>query len=161
MYSAEYHKKYYQEHKEKYREQGQARYQKHKEEIKAKNKRWREEHPERYKELTKRHRLRNQEKMVSRSRQWYINHKQRANVTQRKSKLKGYGLTPETYEAMLLKQNRLCLICGEEMKSPVVDHDHETGKVRGLLCRVCNAALGQFQESITILERAIQYLRNS
>ena len=54
---------------------------------------------------------------------------------------KKYGLTPEQVEAMRVAQKRRCAACNNE-RSLVVDHDHATGKVRGLLCSRCNRALG-------------------
>jgi len=66
------------------------------------------------------------------------------------------------------KQNGLCLICGNaetsrnpktgEPRSLAVDHDHETGKIRGLLCTFCNTALGKFHDDVEILKKAIDYL---
>jgi peptide methionine sulfoxide reductase MsrB len=50
-----------------------------------------------------------------------------------------------------------CVICGDETKL-VVDHDHVTGKVRGMLCNHCNRGLGHFRDDPTLLEFAAQYL---
>lgn len=60
---------------------------------------------------------------------------------------------------MSLKQNNKCFICDEEAKL-VVDHDHSTGKVRGLLCSICNTGIGMFKDSTKNLEKAIEYLKN-
>lgn len=77
----------------------------------------------------------------------------------RKKTLKKYGLTEEAYELMVSSQDGRCLIC---VKRPddrlVVDHCHETGRVRGLLCRTCNASLGGFQEDPRLLRKAAAYL---
>lgn len=74
-----------------------------------------------------------------------------------------YNLTQEDYIALLIKQNHKCAICGidqEELpnKKLYVDHDHETGKVRELLCHNCNVSLGLLKESIQTLTHAIAYL---
>lgn len=50
-----------------------------------------------------------------------------------------------------------CVICGEQDKL-VVDHDHVTGQIRGLLCNHCNRGLGHFRDSPMLLEFAAQYL---
>ena len=52
-----------------------------------------------------------------------------------------YGITPEQYDEMLAAQNNLCALCGGAMDRPVIDHCHETGKVRGILCHPCNIKL--------------------
>jgi hypothetical protein len=73
-----------------------------------------------------------------------------------------FGLTPEQYQAMLVQQNYGCAICKEtghtNGRAMSVDHDHATGKVRGLLCSSCNTGIGQLKESPVILEAAIKYL---
>lgn len=77
-----------------------------------------------------------------------------------------YGLSPEDHHKLLDKQNGVCAICKKPETKIVngkliplsVDHDHVTGKVRGLLCRTCNNALGQFKDSLENLYSAIKYL---
>jgi len=59
---------------------------------------------------------------------------------------------------MLEEQGGLCAIC-RAAPAAHVDHDHATGKVRGLLCFNCNGGLGQFKDRIQVLEAAIGYLR--
>lgn len=86
----------------------------------------------------------------------------------RKRKLRrDYSLTVEDFDVMLLQQGNRCKICGKEFKdcskNPVknsvcIDHDHSTGKVRGLLCDYCNKGLGFFKDSIVNLQSAIEYL---
>lgn len=56
------------------------------------------------------------------------------------------------------KQDGRCAICRQEMPSPVIDHDHETGMVRGLLCRACNLLLGAARDDVVVLRRAVGYL---
>ena len=79
---------------------------------------------------------------------------------------KHYGITLEWYNEQHEKQNGLCAICGKPETAVVrgnrislaVDHCHETGKVRGLLCRACNNAIGAFNHDINVLNKAIAYL---
>jgi hypothetical protein len=73
-----------------------------------------------------------------------------------------YGISAETYDEMLERQGGVCAICREECKTGkalAVDHNAETGKVRGLLCRACNGGIGSMGDSVENLQRAIGYLR--
>jgi hypothetical protein len=83
----------------------------------------------------------------------------------RRQKLKReYGLTPEQFEEMLIQQDSKCAICqgqstGRSTSERLcVDHNHVTGKVRGLLCHTCNNLLGQLKENPELLRAAIRYL---
>ncbi len=71
-----------------------------------------------------------------------------------------YGLSVDEYNIMLKQQEGCCAICQLRCKRGrlAVDHDHDTGVVRGLLCLSCNTALGQFRDSPAVLERAFKYL---
>jgi hypothetical protein len=72
-----------------------------------------------------------------------------------------YGLTQEEHQDILVKQNNLCAICQKHIEGKVlcVDHDHTTGKVRGLLCGNCNVGLGNFKDNTEVLQAAIAYLQ--
>ena len=76
-------------------------------------------------------------------------------------RLKKYGLSARDYERLLNRHQGRCGICEMEMPeaSLVIDHDHKTGTVRGLLCGGCNAGLGMFKDSPSSLTRAAEYLR--
>jgi hypothetical protein len=75
--------------------------------------------------------------------------------------IRNYGITTEVYNQMFVNQNGKCAICG---RSPVgaerfhVDHDHNTGKIRGLLCLQCNHGIGRFKDNVSLLLKAIEYL---
>jgi hypothetical protein len=72
-----------------------------------------------------------------------------------------FGLTVEDYQAMLAAQGGVCAICGTpptDRRRLAVDHNHETGAVRGLLCVPCNQALGRFKDSPDVLAAAAMYL---
>ena len=79
--------------------------------------------------------------------------------------LKQYGITLEDYDSLVLEQKGKCLICGipqENLKQGLhVDHNHKTGKIRGLLCGSCNGGLGLFKDNILLLRKAIKYIKNS
>jgi hypothetical protein len=79
---------------------------------------------------------------------------------------KRFGVSPIDYESMAEGQNRKCAIClgppgsfkdGKE-RMFCIDHDHATGKIRGLLCNGCNRGIGYFSDSPDNLRRAIAYL---
>jgi len=70
-----------------------------------------------------------------------------------------YGITIEDYNALLEQQDGVCAICKNEHEHALcVDHDHETGDIRGLLCKPCNVAIGNFKDDTRRLEEAIKYL---
>ena len=70
-----------------------------------------------------------------------------------------YGITEEQYNNMILYQNNTCAICKKPShKTLHIDHDHQTGNVRGLLCSQCNTGIGFFKEDINALASAIEYL---
>ena len=71
-----------------------------------------------------------------------------------------FGLTSEEFSAMMLKQNNKCKICECEMKLPQVDHNHTTGKIRGLLCKPCNMAIGLLKEDTKVFYNAISYIND-
>ena len=89
----------------------------------------------------------------------------------KRSNLKRYGLTPEAYDLIAAFNDNKCRICGKPevarnrigtgIKSLAVDHDHETGQVRGLLCTNCNTALGLFKDDVNSLKKAVAYLEGS
>lgn len=71
---------------------------------------------------------------------------------------RSYGITLLERNEMALKQNNRCLICDKETPKLVVDHCHTTGKIRGLLCKRCNTAIGMLGDTPEGLQRAIDYL---
>lgn len=88
-----------------------------------------------------------------------------------KARMKNYGVTPEQYEQMLAEQGGLCAACGnpETVSSRAgsgprplcVDHDHETGAIRGLLCSRCNSALGLLNDDPNRLLMLVDYLKRT
>lgn len=75
-----------------------------------------------------------------------------------------YGLTVSDFEQIVARQNNTCLICHRQPgpdETLTVDHDHETGALRGLLCGPCSRGLGSFGDDVTRLRAAIAYLTTS
>lgn len=77
-----------------------------------------------------------------------------------------YGITPEQYAAMIERSGGLCEICGRvpsevSGKGACVDHCHDSGAVRGILCHPCNVALGNFRDDPEVLRAAIGYLERA
>jgi hypothetical protein len=68
-----------------------------------------------------------------------------------------YGIGADEFDALVEQQGGVCAICGKEAPEHV-DHSHETGEVRGVLCFNCNGGLGQFKDSIELLTNAVTYL---
>jgi len=78
-----------------------------------------------------------------------------------KSRKQRYGISPAQYEEMLQQQNGVCAVCEQPPladSSLHVDHNHETGKVRELLCLNCNNAIGHAQESADMLRKLARYV---
>ncbi len=76
------------------------------------------------------------------------------------ARAKDYGMTPEQYKALEASQDGRCAICHSGSAETLhIDHDHETGVVRGLLCNSCNVGLGHFKDSHELLAAALEYLK--
>lgn len=92
--------------------------------------------------------------------QYLIQWRKTKHESVRRAWLKRYGVTPEWYDQQFSAQNGCCGICSrtkdEGRRYLCIDHDHETGKVRGLLCIRCNAFVSGFDDGF--MERALAYL---
>lgn len=92
-----------------------------------------------------------------------------SKIVIRRRELKKYGITLEDQQRMYAEQGGRCKICGKEIflfgdrkkDTAHVDHDHLTGRVRGLLCQECNTGLGKFNDSVENLKSAINYILNN
>lgn len=85
----------------------------------------------------------------------------------RRQIFKARGVTAEWYDETLAEQGGVCAICrqpeskfssGGGLKMLAIDHDHATGKVRGLICQQCNIGIGALQDSPVVIRKAIRYL---
>ena len=105
----------------------------------------------------------------ARAMQWFQDNPGRTSANRRKFNLaKNYGISLEEYNDLLRKQGSVCAICGQDEPSAhgrtgkqfrlAVDHCHDTGVVRGLLCQKCNRAVGLFGDDPILLRKAISYL---
>jgi len=102
--------------------------------------------------------VKNKEKIAAHDRKRYIENKEKVAARSRKYL---YGITPEEYNTILKAQGGVCAICGradDNGGALSVDHDHETGKTRGLLCKGCNLLLGKAHDDPELLRKAAAYL---
>jgi hypothetical protein len=137
-----------------------------KEENREYQRKWRAAHPDkrirnRWAKMT----LEQKSKANGQALVWYHKNKEKVRTYYRENRRNAhlkhkYGITLEQYNSLLTKQNGVCAICGNPPREKLLDtdHDHDTGKIRGLLCWRCNGLLGRARDSIEILESAIEYL---
>lgn len=102
------------------------------------------------------------EKQKEYHKEWWSKHGRDQNLRKR------YGIGVQEYKELLDKQEGNCAICGKHSSSVFtkgkegfelcVDHCHDTGKVRGLLCENCNTGIGKLNDSIDLLQKAMNYL---
>jgi hypothetical protein len=98
--------------------------------------------------------------------EYYKKNRKKRLANAERSRLKNtYGLTEQSYKNMFVSQDYRCAICNthqdEIHRKLHVDHCHESGKVRGLLCNDCNRGLGSFKDDLGRMTAAIRYLENS
>jgi hypothetical protein len=133
--------------KEKYEESRRVSrlkcYHKDPEKTKTRNREWNNKNKDKRRIQSKRYYLKNKEKVH----EWHMQY--------------SYGITRENREEILKSQNDSCAICGKPANNVDefdVDHCHNTGTVRGLLCHKCNTGIGFFEDDPELLTKAIQYL---
>ncbi len=113
-------------------------------------------------------RFNNKERCRENNRKWQEKNKEKCRLVRRKSLCKRYGIKIEDYNEMFLEQNGVCAICERKETSRLrgilgnlnIDHDHTTGKIRGLLCLRCNQVLGRVNDDVGILTKMVDYLGN-
>lgn len=136
--------------KKQYDEKNKKRDKKYRIAHRAEKKKYNEDHKEHLTECQKINRTNNIDKYRAMEKGYQIK--------------KNYGISIEQFNNMLITQNNECAICHNEFKpfkDTHIDHNHITGKVRGLLCSKCNMSLGGFNDEINNLESAIIYLKNN
>lgn len=140
------------------------------EHVKAYAQRWAKAHRDMCRRQSQRMRAKHGEKYMAQKRRRYheirsdparatVERERRARVRL----LSRYGLSGEQFDALLAAQHGGCALCSTTFGTKAtptlcVDHDHRTGRVRGLLCHSCNAALGLFREDAALIWRAFDYL---
>lgn len=115
------------------------------------------------KEYGREHYKNNKAAAAESSKRYYIKNRQKLIDKQKVYNMKkDYNLTIAAYEELVEQQNFRCALCERhvsELHKPLfVDHDHTTGKVRGLLCIRCNTSLGGLGDSVAGLLKALNYL---
>lgn len=141
---------------------------------KASYDKWRRENPEKAKAAQDNYRRNNPDKRKASTMKWRANNREQMLATmkrwheanpdkRRQYNVKAwYGISLEEYDSMLKSQGNRCAICRSEKPRGkgrfAIDHDHATGKVRGLLCHGCNTGIGGLGDSVENLAAAIRYL---
>ena len=170
-------KKYKEEHKEQIREYRKA----HKEQGNQRHNKYYWAHRELLCKRQNEYCKNNKDKIRQRDTRYRRNNSEKITITRHKYNVKNEMqirehswrkqsiiFTCEEYELLLAKQGGVCVICGKAetafdtrqnvLRKLSVDHDHATGRVRGLLCQRCNQGLGHFRDDIDLMQSAILYL---
>jgi predicted nucleic acid-binding Zn-ribbon protein len=137
------------------------------EKVKEALSKWKKENVEK----VRKHRNDSQKRCRKHASEYHYKWRKRKGQTETRKQMnrrfiREYGITLEQYEEILTIQGGKCAICGrsEPGKSEskqaffCVDHCHETGKVRGVICRRCNIGIGHLMDSVDLLSKAIFYL---
>ena len=150
-----YMEKYYIENQEKMQECRREWYLENREKVLEDTHKWQEENPEKVQKHSRKYYKENREKRLEYSRKYREENPEKMQ----KHNLKQYGITLTEYNEKLKTQGGGCAVCGktpeENGRRLAVDHNHETGKVRGLLCIGCNVGLGWFE---LLFDKATEYL---
>lgn len=121
--------------------------------ISPKKRVYTEEQKERSREAQRKRRAKNPERV-----------RELGRASEKRRRYRRYGISEEGYNVLWETQEKCCAICKTKENSSLrawhVDHCHENGKVRGILCHHCNLLLGNARDNTNILEQAIQYLEN-
>jgi len=115
-------------------------------------KQWRIENKDKIKEQKRKYREKHKEKIKEGNRIYYLNNPNKYK--------RNHNIDNNQYLLMFENQNGKCAICGNISNSVLcIDHNHETGKIRALLCSNCNVGLGMFHDDIVLFKKAISYIK--
>lgn len=137
----------------------------HRKEAVERSSAWQASHRDRFNATQREMYHRDVDKQRERSRSYHAEHPEKA---QNRSLKRKYGINLTQYNALAAEQCGSCSICGrvpcedpdvsKTVQRLVVDHDHETGKIRGLICHKCNRALGLFGDDPSVVSKAAEYM---
>lgn len=168
-----YNQKYWAANKERLSAYNKARREEDPEDNRVRCRAWRAKNAQRHRDNQKRYREENREYVLQKKREWYMNNKERHRRRDEDWKKRNpekvwestlraaYGLNLSDWQAMFEAQGGVCAICRRTCKANrrlSVDHCHDSGKVRGLLCQLCNSAIGKLYDSPALVQRALEYL---
>lgn len=150
---------YYAKNKQRILEKSAKYYAENKQQILKRSSEAHKKNPLPGRERAKKFAQQNTEKLKKYQKTWKERHPEKRKLYTRNSRIRAYGIEPEIYYKMLEKQGQRCAICNAEStrRAMNIDHDHKSGKIRGLLCDRCNLSLGHIERH-DWMERAKQYL---
>lgn len=126
------------------------------------NRIWRIKNKEKVRESKKQWKIQNPEKVKEYNKRYKDKYKERIDIEKKNFHLKkSFNISFSEYSEISLRQNNVCAICSKKCatgRNLAVDHNHQTGIIRGLLCMKCNRAIGLFCDDINIIRKALMYL---
>lgn len=137
--------------------------QKNKEKVQQKQKEWYENNKEIILKKSREYYKEHRQELIEKTKKWVEDNPEKRRAYQKQYFLRrNFNLTEEEYNNLLNKQNNKCSICGVDLfldkTKAVIDHDHTTGELRGILCTNCNIGLGHFKDNCANLLHAVDYL---
>lgn len=152
-------KEYYRKNKERIKEKSAKYYIDNKQKVLQRMAEAHKENPLPARKRAKEFAKKNSEKLKIYQKTWKQRHPEKRKLYTRNARIRAYGIEPKEYYEMLEKQGHGCAICkaNPTYRAMNIDHDHKTGKVRGLLCDSCNLSLGHIERK-GFLKKAKAYL---
>lgn len=101
------------------------------------------------------------DRALARSKKWReLNYERARTSITNATLIAKYGISLSDYNELLESQGGVCAVCGDlpDKRRLAVDHNHDTGKIRGLLCQPCNVSIGKMKESPELLRKLANYL---
>jgi hypothetical protein len=165
-WKSKYERNWYAEHRDEQLLKMKAWREENPEKMKVAHQRWNATHKEQNKQTQKEYRQKNRSRVRKWKDEWYHNNLNKGREMHRRYYYKRkYGITPNDYERMIQEREGKCDLCGKPIErtkyQPCIDHDHETGKIRGLLHTNENKALGLLEDNPELLTKALDYLKRT